>query len=137
MKRSFSVTLTAWLVLFLTSSNLLRAWTAFAWSRVLAEFPGTFPAGLSGLIGLFWAGVGLFLLWSIWKGETRAKMLLPALAAGYSAWYWFERIFLQTPRPNLMFAVIVNLVLLSIIYSATRSLSREAYERNYENPTTE
>lgn len=63
-------------------------------------------------------------------------MLLGA-AAGYSVWYWIERLFWQHPRPNTIFAVFVQLACFTLIYITLKSLSREAYERNSENPATE
>lgn len=63
-------------------------------------------------------------------------MLLGA-AAGYSVWYWSERLLLQNPRPNVVFAAIVHLACFFLIYFTSKSLSREAYERNIENPAIE
>lgn len=63
--------------------------------------------------------------------------MLPGAGAGYTVWYWSERFFFQNPRPNLIFAVIVNLGFLILIFFTTTSLSREAYERKIENPKVE
>lgn len=63
-------------------------------------------------------------------------MLLGA-AAGYSVWHWSERLLLQNPRPNVVFVAIVHLACFILIYFTSKSLSREAYERNIENPAIE
>jgi hypothetical protein len=135
--RSVSVTLTAWLVLILSALNLLRAWTSIAWRDVLAEFSSK-PAPLVGaVIGGMWAGIGFILWLGINLRKAWAGKLLPAAAAGYTVWYWGERFLFQNPRPNAGFAILVNAAILIIVYFASKSLSREAYERTTENPNTE
>lgn len=76
-----------------------------------------------------WAAVGILLLWGIWQNKAWTAKLLLGAAAGYTVWYWCERLIWQAPRPNWPFAVIVNLVLLIFILFTTKSLAREAYER--------
>lgn len=137
MKRPFPVTLTLWLVLILTTWNLLRAWTSLAWSGALTEFSASLAPAVSAVIGGVWVVAGIILCWGIWQKKAWAVKLLPGAAAGYTVWYWSERFLFQNPRPNLAFAVIVNLGLLVVIFFATKSMSREAYERTIENPKTE
>jgi hypothetical protein len=80
---------------------------------------------------------GCILLWSIlWDKDWAGKMLL-GTAAGYSVWYWIERLVWQAPRPNWLFTVILNLLLILFILFANRALLREAYERKKQNPTLE
>lgn len=137
MRRHFSVTLTGWTVLILAAWNALRLWTSLAWSGVLAEYPAQLPMTVSKAMTAFWLVGGLVLFWSIWQKKPWSVKLLIGMAAGYTVWYWSEHFLSQTPKPNTFFAVIVNLILLVIIFFATRSLSREAYERNIEHPKTE
>jgi hypothetical protein len=137
MNRPAIVTLTGWLVLMLASWNALRAWTSLAWSQVLIEFSVRLSPTVSAAVAIFWAIAGLLLAWGIWQNKAWSAKLLPILAAGYTAWYWIERLIWQAPRPNVPFAVMMNLAWLTIIFFATKSLSREAYERNTENQTTE
>lgn len=137
MKRPFPVTLSIVLVLILTSFNVLRAWTSAAWQDIMTEFSVQIPPGFSAGMGVLWTVVGAILSIGIWqKKDWSAKMLL-GTAAGYTVWYWSERFIWQNPRLNIPFAVFINLVCLIIIYFASKSLSREAYERNTENPETE
>ncbi|HND47971.1 MAG TPA: hypothetical protein PLL95_05380, partial [Anaerolineales bacterium] len=63
--------------------------------------------------------------------------LLLGAAAGYTVWYWSERLIWQNPRPNIPFTIVINFACLIVIYFASKSLSREAYERNTENPAIE
>ena len=137
MKRSFPVTLTQWLVLISITWNIIRIWTSLAWSVVLVEFSASISPIVSAIIGGIWVAVGCLLYWCIWQKKAWAGKMLLGTAAGYTVWYWSERLFFQNPRPNAVFAVIVNLELFIIIYFANKSLSREAYERKIENPSIE
>lgn len=137
MKRLFHVTLALWMVLITITWNILRVWTSIAWKNVLIEFSASIPPISNAIIAGIWVILGWFLYWGIWQGKTWAGKMLIGTAAGYTLWYWSERLFFQNPRPNLMFAVIVNLGLLILIFFATKSLLREAHERTTENPKTE
>jgi len=132
-KRPFRATILLALVLLLTIWNALRAWTAFSWRNVLTEFSGG-PLYI-GVSGLIWVGIGIWLLLSLWRKKANARMLLFASAASYSVWVWIERLFIQTPRENWLFALIVNLVLLSFVLFASNFWKREAHERKSEDQT--
>ena len=133
---SFRVTLLLFVVLTLTAWNIVRVWTAFAWREVLAEFaptPGPIYIGISGAL---WAAVGLSVLWAAWQKKAWAPRLLVWSAPAYSVWYWTDRLILQKERENWPFTLTVNLLLLVLVYFATRSnyfTEREAYERESEN----
>lgn len=137
MKRSFPVTLTQWLVLITITWNIIRIWTSLAWSAILIEFSTSISPIASAIIGGIWVVLACILYWSIWQEQAWAGKMLLGTVAGYTVWYWSERLFFQNPRPNAVFAVIVNLGLFIIIYFANKSLSREAYERKIENPSIE
>lgn len=133
-KNPFRVTLLLSLVLFLTAWNALRFWTAVAWHNVLNEFSARPNATIIAVSGAFWMAAGIILLWITWQKKAWAAKLLLGTAAGYSVWYWCERLVWQNPHPNWLFAVIVNLVLLIFIVFTAKSLTREAHERKNENP---
>ncbi len=137
MKRPFPVTLAQWMVLITLIWNLIRMWTVLAWSAALLEFSASLPPIASAIMGGVWASIGGILYWSIWQKKAWAGKMLLGAAASYTVWYWSERLFFQNPRPNTIFAVIVNLGLFIIIYFANKSISREAYERENENPGIE
>jgi len=134
MKRPFLVTITFWLVLILTALNILRWWTAVSWNNVLTEFHASLSPSISAGIGGFWCVAGSVLAWSLWRQKVWAGKMLLASGAIYSVAYWIERTFLQYPRPNLIFAVIVNLALVILIIVTNLLLSREAHERQIEDP---
>jgi hypothetical protein len=136
-KTSFRATLLLILVLSLTAWNILRLWTALAWRGALTEFAGAQIFALTAIGGAAWSGAGVFVAWSILREKKWAAKALSAAAVAYSIWYWVERLVWQSPRPNWLFAVIVNLILILFILLITKSLSREAYERKIEDPTIE
>lgn len=136
-KQPFRVTLLLWLVLTLTTWNFIRFWTALEWREVLNEFSSQPTSTVLTVSGTVWMVTGIFILWSIWQRKAWAAKLLLGASAGYTVWYWSERLIWQSPHPNWPFAVIVNLVLLGFILFAIKSLSREAYEQKNENPKSE
>jgi hypothetical protein len=136
-KRPLRVTLSIWLVLFLTAWNGLRLWTAIAWREVLVDFTVNPAPILTVLSGAVWCVIGCILLWNMLQQKARSWKMLVLAASGYSVWYWIERLVWQEPRPNWPFAVILNLFLILFILSTKRALSREMYERKNENPTLE
>jgi hypothetical protein len=133
-KPPFRVTLLYILVLTLSVWNGLRLWTAIAWHNVLDEFSSLPASAINVISGAVWMVVGIILLWSIWQKKAWSVKLLIGASAGYSVWYWSERLIWPTPHPNWLFAVIVNLGLLIFILFTTRLLTREAHERKNENP---
>lgn len=137
MKRPFPVTLALWVVLFTLIWNIIRVWTALAWNNVLTEFSVSLLPIASAIIGGIWVVLCYFICWSIWQGKAWSGKMLLGSATSYTVWYWSERLFFQNPRPNALFAVIVNLGLMIVIYFAYKSISREAYERENENPVIE
>ncbi|CAG1004994.1 hypothetical protein ANAEL_03287 [Anaerolineales bacterium] len=136
-KPPFRVTLLTWLVLIMSAWNGLRLWTALAWQDVLAEFRASPSPIVTAISGGVWMVVGIVLVWSIWQKKPWTVNLLVGVAAGYSAWYWIERLVWQNPHPNWLFAVIVNLAGIVFILFNARLLSREAHERKIENRTVD
>jgi hypothetical protein len=134
-KLSLRVTLLLLLVLCLITWNGLRLWTSLAWQNVLNEFSVQPSPTVTGLSGAIWAVTGIIIIWSILQKKAWAAKLLLGASAGYSVWYWAERLIWQNPHPNWLFAVIVNLALLVFILFNIKSMSREAYEQKSENPT--
>ena len=128
-KLPFSATLSVLLVLMVSTWNGLRLWTAIAWQKTLAEFatiPGPMYMAVSGAI---WLIIGLSLTWSLLQEKIWAGKMLAVAAAGYSVWYWCERLIWQAPRSNWPFAITVNLIALVFIFFTNKALTREAYER--------
>ena len=136
-KFPFRVTLLLCLVLIFTAWNILRVWTALSWQATLNEFNIQPTVWVLVISGIFWALAGLILIWGIWQKKIWSVKMLLGAAAGYSVWYWSERLIWQNPHPNWLFTVIVNLVLMTFIIFTTKSLTREAHERKIENPKSD
>ena len=134
-KLPFRVTLLYWLVLIVTAWNGLRLWTALAWQDALTEFSASPPPIVTAISGGVWMIVSIILAWGIWQKKAWSANLLIAVATGYSAWYWVERLAWKNPHPNWPFAVIVNLTGIVFVLFNARLLSREAHERKIENRT--
>lgn len=133
MNRPISVTLTLVMVLILTIWNLIKAWTALAWRSVLHEFSISLMPEITAVVSIIWVAIGLVLMWVILQKKVWSKKMLVGTATSYTVWVWSERIIWQNSQTNTMFAVSINIILLIIIFFATR----EAYERTTENSTVE
>jgi len=127
-KPPFRIILLLWLVLVFTLWNTLQVWTAIAWDNVLNEFHAHPTPAVTALSGALWALCGIILLWSILLKKDWATKLLLGTAAGYTVWYWSERLIWQRAHPNWPFVVIANLALIIFILFTTRSLTRENHE---------
>lgn len=137
MKRPIPVTLAFWAVLILAIWNAVKAWTFLAWNATLEEFSTRYPPVIGASSGIVWFLTGLVLAWGLWQTKRWSRWLLPVMAIGYVLWYWIERLAWQSPRPNLPFVIVIEVVFLTFVYFTSKSLSREAYERNIENPAVE
>jgi hypothetical protein len=132
MKRPISATLALCLVLILTIWSAIKVWTFISWSPVLSEFSSRMPSIIGIVSGTFWFIIGLILAASIILAKPWSAKVLPAAAIGHIAWYWIERLAWQAPRLNAPFVIAADIACLVFIYFASKSLSREAYERDTE-----
>lgn len=132
-KQPFRVTLLLGLVLILTAWNAIKFWTVIDWLHVLNEFSARSISVISAISSVIWMAAGIILFWGIWQKKAWAANLLLGTSAGYTVWYWSERLIWQAAHPNWLFAVIVNLVLIIFILFTIKSLTREAHERKIES----
>ena len=115
MKRPFSVTILLWLVLSLTAWSGLRLVSAILWWRTLLEFaasPGPLYIAISAGI---WLIVGVGLLWGMWQVKAWIRYALFGAVAGFSLWYWCDRLLLQASRENWPFALGATVLLLILV----------------------
>ncbi len=115
MKRPLSVTILLWLVLSLTVWSGFRLVTAILWWTTLAEFassPGPLYIALCAGIWLF---VAIILFYGMWQAKAWTRHVLLGAGAGFSTWYWCDRLYLQTPHTNWPFALFVTILLLIVI----------------------
>ncbi|MCZ2127235.1 MAG: hypothetical protein LC099_05605 [Anaerolineales bacterium] len=137
MKRPFSETLSLLLVLIITARNALQTQTLVAWRAVLAEFAAQPNPLFGAFVGAFWTIIGVATFVAVWQRKAWAGKLLFGAATGFVVWYWGERFIWLSPQENAPFSAIVTAFCLIIVFFASKSLSREAHERDIENPKTE
>jgi hypothetical protein len=140
-KRPLRITLLLWLVLIVTAWNLVRLFAAIDWKNTLEKYYYS-PQGVLyvGLTGAFWALVGIFVLWCYRRGGQYTRLIFLVTAGLYAAWYWIDRLFIQsTPQSNWLFALAVTVLLLGFtgfVVLDPRNLPyfrRETHERKREN----
>jgi hypothetical protein len=136
MKRPLSVTILLWLVLSLTVWSGLRLYSAIQWWGTLFEFassPGPWYITISGGI---WLIVSILLLWGMWQAKAWIRFALLGAGAGFSVWYWSDRLLFQMSSANWLFVLLGNILLLIVLTvcvfvpSTNTFLSkREAHDR--------
>jgi hypothetical protein len=113
-RRSFGVTLLAWLVLSLSVWGLVRLLAALRWWDVLNEFGARLSPLYLSITGAGWVIVGGVLLWSLFAGKRWTPAALLASTCLWLSAYWVERIFFQAPRSNTVFALIASILLITV-----------------------
>jgi hypothetical protein len=133
-KRSFGVTLLVWLVLSLSVWGLVRWLAALRWWDVLNEFDARLSPLYLSITGAGWAVVGGVLLWGLFRGKRWTRFAIPASVFLWLAGYWIERIFFESPRANLLFALMASLLLLTVtLASAFNRKTREFFIKSEEH----
>lgn len=143
-KRTFSVTLLLWMVLILWAWGITRFVAALQAWDVLNEFEASLSPLYLSITGAGWGVAGCVLLSGIWRGKPWARF---ASATSILIWlieYWLERIFFQTPRANLPFALSCSIFIIAILWivsilPGTKSFftKSEEHEQPNENPNSE
>jgi len=133
-KRPFSVTLLLWLVLSLSAWGAVRLLATLRWWNVLDEFEARLSPLYLALTGAGWMVVGALLLWGLFRGGL---WISPAILASILVWivqYWIERMFFESPRANLVFALIVTVGLFIVTFiSAFNRKTNEFLIRSEEH----
>lgn len=109
----FPVTIITIFVLFITSWNVVRAYSAFLNWQVLTKY-GASPAYILGT-AILWAISGLWLLVIIRKKHNYALRANLMVAGLYYLWYWADQLIIQpSPSPNTIFSAIFSTILLLV-----------------------
>ena len=114
MRRPFSVTILLWLVLSLTAWSGLRLVTAIQWWNTILEFEASSGPFYIAVSGGAWLFVGIALLWGIWRKKAWTRYALLGTGAGFTVWYWCDRLLLQAPNENWLFVLGATVLLLVI-----------------------
>jgi len=136
MKRPFGVTILLYLVLSLTAWSGLRLYSAIRWWETLSEFaspPGPWYIAVS---GGFWLVASILLFWGMWQASAWIRYALLGAGAGFTVWYWIDRLSFQMASANWLFALLGNILLLIVIsvclfVPSTKTFlsKREAHDR--------
>ena len=118
-KRPFGVTLLLWMVLSLSVWGAIRLCAALRWWHVLYEFDARLSPLYLAIMGAGWVLAGGILLWSMWSGKKWAHWAIPISISLWLVEYWSERLFFQSPRANLPFALFASVLLLILIITIT------------------
>jgi hypothetical protein len=139
-KRPFGVTLLLWLVLMLIAWGVLRFFAALRWWDILLEFKSSLSPLYLSSTGAGWVVASGVLLWSMFTGRSWTRWAILISAMIWLIEYWIERIFFQSPRVDLPFALastilILSITLVSTLHKSTRDFftRSEAYEQQNEN----
>jgi hypothetical protein len=124
-RRPFGVTLLLWLVLSLSAWGAVRLIAALRLWNMLNEFEARLSPLYLSITGAGWMVVGAVLLWGVFRGNLWTYWAIPASIFLWIIQYWIERIFFQSPRANITFALIVTallfcLTLLSVFNRKTK-----------------
>jgi hypothetical protein len=136
-RRPFGVTLLLWLVLSLSAWGLVRLLAALRWWTVLYEFEARLSPLFLAITGALWLIGGGVLLWGLFGGGRWTYRAIPMAIAVWLVEYWSERLFFESPRANLPFALIASLLLFIVtLISALHPRTKEFLIRSeeYEQP---
>jgi hypothetical protein len=140
-KRPFGVTLLLWLVLTLSAWGAVRLFAALRWRDLLNEFDSRLSPPYLSITGAGWFVAGGVLLWGLFSGKPWTRLAIPVSISLWLVEYWIERLFFESPRSNLSFALIASVLLLTVtLVSAFNRRTRtffirsEEYEQPNENP---
>ncbi len=136
-KRPFGVTLLLWLVLTLSAWGAVRFFAALRSWGVLNEFGARLSPLYLSITGAGWVVVGGVFLWSLFSGKLWTRWAIPASIFLWLMEYWIERLFFESPRENLSFALIASILLLLVtLVSALHSRTRKFFIKSeeYEQP---
>jgi hypothetical protein len=132
-KRPMSLTILIIFILCFAAWNGLRIKEVIFFWKSLEEY-GAHSLYIS-MSGGIWFLIGLILVWSLWKGKNWGWIATFGTAVSYTAWYWLDRLVLQKPHANWLFALILNIciLLLIILFMFSQKMrhyfKKDSYER--------
>ena len=133
-KRPFGVTLLLWLVLSLSAWGVVRLLAALRWWDVLKEFGASLSPLYLSITGAGWAVIGIVLLWGIFSGKPWTRLAIPISIFLWLMGYWVERLFFESPRANLPFALLASILLLAVtLVSALNRKTKKFLMRSEEH----
>ena len=135
--RPFGVTLLLWLVLSLTVWGAVRLLATLRWWDVLNEYEARLSPFYLSITGAGWILAGAVLLWGLFSAKLWVSRAIPIAISLWLVQYWVERLFFESSRANLPFALIASLLLLAVtwlIVSNRRTKEFFIRSEDYEHP---
>jgi hypothetical protein len=133
-RRPFSVTLLLWLVLSLSAWGAVRLIAALRWWNVLNEFEARLSPWYLAITGAGWIVIGAVLLWGLFSGRLWTIWAILAFISLWIVQYWIERLFFESPRANLPFALLLTVLLFSLtLISALSRKTKEFFIRSEDH----
>ncbi len=117
-KRPVLLTLFSLLFLGIGFWNGLRIVNGIVYLSVFQEYHAAVQPIYLILTGALWLVVGLIVSWGLWKVKSWAWYLTILSIVCYGSWYWFDRLVIQTPHSNWLFALAVTIIIagFSLLY---------------------
>jgi len=137
--RPVRITILSIFIFCFAAWNGLRLGEAIYFWKTIAEFNAS-PLYIS-ISGAAWLITGLLLFWGLWQGKAWGWVAAISGTAGYTIWYWLDRLILQEHHANWPFVLISQIIYLPIIYSILLSPRTKRYfkrgvdERKPKTPT--
>ena len=133
-KRPFSVTLLLWLVLSLSAWGAVRLLAALRWWNVLNEFGARLGPLYLSITAAGWIAAGIVLLWGLFSAKLWIYRAIPIAISLWLVQYWIERLFFESSRANLPFALIASFLLLVVTFmSAFNRRTKEFFIRSEDH----
>ena len=130
IKRPFSVTLLAGMVLIFTSLSWLRLVEAIRLWPLLVDLPLSIPPMYLALSGLCWGVIGLIMIRGVYWGLPWIQRPMQVTAVAYALYYWFDRLILAQDvvmSARWPFAIGLTLVLLAMTFWTLSRQKVQAY----------
>jgi hypothetical protein len=125
-KRPFGVTLLVWLVLSQSAWGMLRLLGALRWWDVLNEFGTRLSPVYLSITGAGWVVAGGVLLWGLLNGKPWTRLAMPLSVFLWLMEYWVERMFFESSRANILFALTASILLfiVTLVSALNRNTKR-------------
>jgi hypothetical protein len=136
-KRPFGVTLLLWLVLSLTVWGAVRLLATLRWWDVLNEYEARLSPLYLIITGAGWSIAGVVFLWGLFSPKLWVSRAIPIAISLWLVQYWVERLFFESSRANLPFALIASLLLLAVTWTITFNRRIKEFfirSEDYEHP---
>jgi hypothetical protein len=110
---------------------------ALRWWDVLNEFGARLGPLYLSITGAGWIVVGILLLWGLFGKKLWMYWATPMAISLWLVQYWVERMFFESSRANLPFALISSLLLLVVTFMGAFNRRTKEYlirSEDHEQP---